>query len=66
MFSIFQKGETCLIVASWSDSRDQVVMVLLEAKADPNITAEVKLYYSHSLYSSIFMYHVTEWSDCSP
>ena len=35
--------------------------VLLEAKADPNITTEVKLHYSHCLYNSNLMHYVTGW-----
>ena len=40
----------------------ETVSVLLEAKADPNITAEVKLHYSHCLYNSNLMHYVTGWS----
>ena len=51
--SDFQTGETSLMRASRSDSRD-VLTVVLEANADPNITDEVNLhYYSHYLYNSI-------------
>ena len=39
-------GSTCLMSASWNGHVD-TVRVLLEAKADPNITDEVKLHYSH-------------------
>ena len=39
----------------------ETVRVLLEAKADPNITDEVKLHYSHCLYNSNLMHYVTEW-----
>ena len=46
--SIIQLGETSLMLASVNDARD-VVSVLLAAKADPNITDEVKLHYSHCL-----------------
>ena len=46
--SIIQLGETCLILASMNDARD-AVSVLLAAKADPNITKEVKLHYGHCL-----------------
>ena len=35
------------------------VQVLLEANADPNITDEVKLNYSHCLYNLI--HYVTVW-----
>ena len=41
-------GSTCLMRASGRGYVD-IVRVLLEAKADPNITDEVKLYYSHCL-----------------
>ena len=44
----------------------ETMSVLLAAKADPNITNEVKLHYSHCLYNSNFMHYVTEWSDCPP
>ena len=37
------------------------VRVLLEAKADPNITNEVKLHYSHCLYNSNLMHYFTGW-----
>ena len=37
------------------------VRVLLEAKADPNITDDVRLHYSHCLYNSNLMHYVTEW-----
>ena len=47
------------------DGYIDTVRVLLEAKADPNITDEVKLHYSHCLYNSNLMYYVIEWSDCS-
>ena len=46
------------MVASENDARE-VVSVLLEAKADPNITNEVKLHYSHCLYNSNLMHYVT-------
>ena len=39
----------------------ETVSVLLAAKADPNITNEVKLHYSHCLYNSNLMHYVTEW-----
>ena len=39
----------------------ETVRVLLEAKADPNITDEVKLHYSHCLYNSNLMHYVTGW-----
>ena len=42
------------------------VSVLLAAKADPNITNEVKLHYSHCLYYSNLMHYVTGWSHCPP
>ena len=63
--SIIQLGETCLMLASMNNARD-VVSVLLEAKADPNITDQVKLHYSHCLYNSNLMHYVTVWSHCPP
>ena len=65
--SITQEGETGLIVASENDSRD-VVSVLLEAKADPNITDKAKLHYcnSHCLYNSNLMHFIIVWTGCSP
>ena len=36
------------------------VRVLLEAKADPNLTDDVRLHYSHCLYNSNLMHYVTE------
>ena len=36
------------------------VRVLLESKADPNITDDVSLHYSHRLYNSNLMHYVTE------
>ena len=46
-----------------ASSRGEVdaVKILLEAKADPNITNEVKLHYSHCLYNSNLMHYVTVW-----
>ena len=44
--SIIQNGYTCLMFASVRGFTE-TVSVLLAAKADPNITDEVKLYYSH-------------------
>ena len=41
-------GKTCLMVASGSGHID-IVRVLLEANANPNITNKVKLHYSHCL-----------------
>ena len=64
ILSIIQKGETGLGVASENDSRD-VVRVLLEAKADPNITDEVKLHYSYCLYDSNLMHYVAGRTECS-
>ena len=61
---IIQDGKTSLMIASENDSRD-VVRVLLEANADPNVTTEVKLHYSHCLYNSNLMYYFTEWMECS-
>ena len=61
MLSIIQyDGETGLMEASWRGNID-TVRVLLEAKADPNITDEVKLHYSHCLYNSNSMHYVTGW-----
>ena len=42
----------------------ETVSVLLAAKADPNITDEVKLHYSHCLYNSNLMHYVTVWFHC--
>ena len=53
------------MVASENDARE-VVSVLLEAKADPNITDKVKLHYSYSLYNSDLMHYVTERLERSP
>ena len=64
LLSIIQYGKTGLMIASENDARD-VVGVLLEAKADPNIITEVKLLYSHCLYNSNLMYRVTGWMECS-
>ena len=36
------------------------VRVLLEAKADPNLTDDVRFHYSHCLYNSNLMHYVTE------
>ena len=49
--------------ASWRGFT-KTVSVLLAVKADPNITDEVKLHYSHYLYNSNLMHYVhyvTEW-----
>jgi ankyrin repeat protein len=59
MLSI-QNGVTGLMWAS-SDGFTETVSVLLAAKADPNITDEVKLHYSHCLYNSNLMHYVIEW-----
>ena len=40
---------------------EDIVSVLLAAKVDPDITDEVKLHYSHCLYSSYLMHYVTGW-----
>jgi ankyrin repeat protein len=53
-------GSTCLMEASGYGHID-TVRVLLEAKADPNITNEVKLYYSHCLYNNTNTHYVTVW-----
>ena len=60
MLSIIQYGSTGLMEASWS-GYTETVSVLLEAKADPNITDEVKLHYSHCSYNSNLMHYVTGW-----
>ena len=60
MLSIIQYGTTGLMNASF-DGYTQIVKVLLEAKADPNIINEVKLHYSHCLYNSNLMHYVTGW-----
>jgi hypothetical protein len=60
MLSIIQIGVTGLIRAS-IDGFTKTVSVLLAAKADPNITDEVKLHYSHCLYNSNLMHYVTGW-----
>ena len=49
-----------------NDGSTETVSVLLAAKADPNITNEVKLHYSHCLYNSNLMHYATEWSHCPP
>ena len=51
MLSIVQYGVTGLMAASVG-GYTETVRVLLEAKADPNITDEVKLHYSHCLYNT--------------
>ena len=53
--SIIQHGYTGLMFASQEDFTE-TVRVLLEAKADPNITDEVKLHYSRCLYNSNLMH----------
>ena len=58
MLSIIQNGDTGLMLAS-ACGYTEIVSVLLEAKADPNITDEVKLHYSHCLYNSNLMHYVT-------
>ena len=60
MLSIIQRGMTGLMEATLRGNID-TVRVLLEAKADPNITDEVKLHYSHYLYNSNLMHYVTGW-----
>ena len=57
---VIQGGWTSLMRAS-SDGYTNIVSVLLEAKADPNITDEVKFHYSHCLYNSNLMHYVTGW-----
>ena len=57
---MIQHGETGLMRAS-NGGFSEIVMVLLEAKADPNIADEVKLHYNHCLYNSNLMHYVTEW-----
>ena len=51
MLSVIQFGWTGLMRAS-EYGHTSTVRILLEAKADPNITDEVKLHYSHCLYNS--------------
>ena len=51
MLSIIQNGRTVLMKAS-EGGYTETVRVLLEAKADPNITTKVKLHYSHCLYNT--------------
>ena len=48
MLSVIQLGWTGLMWASMN-GHTGTVRVLLEAKADPNITDEVKLHYSHCI-----------------
>ena len=48
MSFVIQYGSTGLMRAS-AGGYTETVSVLLEAKADPNITDEVKLHYSHCL-----------------
>ena len=57
---IIQSGMTGLMEAS-RYGYTETVSVLLAAKADPNITDEVKLHYSHCLYNSNLMHYVTVW-----
>ena len=49
---IIQRGNTSLMWAIVGGCTE-TISVLLEAKADPNITDEVKLHYSHCLYNNI-------------
>ena len=51
MLSIIQDGYTGLIWAI-ALGYTEIFRVLLEVKADPNITDEVKLHYNHCLYNS--------------
>ena len=51
MLSIVQYGKTGLMAAS-EGGYTETVRVLLEAKADPNITNRVKLHYCHCLYNT--------------
>ena len=56
------------MLASMNDARD-AVSILLAAKADPNITTEVKLHYVYShccLYNSNLMHYVTGWHVTMP
>ena len=65
MLSIIQDGDTGLMRASyWGHT--EAMGVLLKAKADPNLTNEVKLHYSHCLYNSNLMDYVTGWRYRSP
>ena len=59
IISILQDGMSGLMEASREGFID-TVRVLLEAKADPNITDDVRLHYSHCLYNSNLMHYVTE------
>ena len=56
---LWQNGDTVLMIAS-SGGKGDVIKVLLEAKADPNITNEVKLH-NYCLYNSSLMHYVTVW-----
>ena len=58
MLSIIQNGDTGLMWAS-EGGYTEIVSVLLEAKADPNITDKVKLHDSHCLYNNNLMHYVT-------
>ena len=60
MLYIIQWGSTGLMKACKGGYTD-TAKALLEGKADPNITKEVKLHYSYCLYNSNLMHHVTEW-----
>ena len=60
MLFIIQYGRTGLMEASWCGFTE-TVSVLLAAKADSNITDQVKLHYSHCLYNSNLMHYVTGW-----
>ena len=62
LFALFviQDGWTSLMMAS-CNGYINIVKVLLEAKADPNIATEVKLHYSHCLHNSNLRHYVTGW-----
>ena len=51
MLSVIQDSWTSLMRAS-EHGHTGTILMFLEAKADPNITDEVKLHYSHCLYNS--------------
>ena len=55
--SVIQKGWTSLMAASY-DGYGDIVRVLLEAKADPNITDEVKVRYMQPLAVFTIVTHI--------
>ena len=58
--SLFQDGRTGLMEASFG-GYTEIVKVLAEAKADPNITDKVKLHYTHYCIVIQIMYFITGW-----